>query len=158
MPTSQKFEVCGRSFPAKDTVDSSAITIKTTFINRLKVNKYWGSWLILCEFLNFLNVLLQIRFADLFLAGQFLGLGPKVVHEDWSGMDVLDIVFPKVTKCTFRKFGPSGTVQVHDSLCIMALNVVNEKIYTFLWFWFMFLLAASALALLWRLLTLFLHR
>merc|ERR1719471_1858696 len=33
----------------------------------------------------------------------------------------MNIVFPKVTKCTFHKYGPSGTITRHDGLCILAL-------------------------------------
>jgi hypothetical protein len=29
-------------------------------------------------------------------------------------MDTLDIVFPKVTKCHFHKYGASGSIQKHD--------------------------------------------
>ena len=50
---------------------------------------------------------------------------------------------PKMTKCTFRKFGPSGTVEAIDALCVMPLNNANEKIYVFLWFWFALLAALS---------------
>jgi innexin len=45
-------------------------------------------------------------------------------------------VFPRVTKCIFHKYGASGTIQKHDSLCILPLNIVNEKTYIFIWFWF----------------------
>lgn len=65
-----------------------------------------------------------------------------------------DVVFPKLTKCMFRKYGPSGTIQIHDALCVMALNVVSEKIFVALWFWFVLLALVSGLALLWRLLLL----
>lgn len=65
-----------------------------------------------------------------------------------------DVVFPKLTKCLFRKYGPSGTIQIHDALCVMALNVVNEKIFMVLWYWFALLALVSGLALLWRLLIL----
>ena len=44
-------------------------------------------------------------------------------------------IFPRMTKCTFHKFGASGEVEKHDALCILPLNIVNEKIYIFLWFW-----------------------
>ena len=60
----------------------------------------------------------------------------------------------QVTKCFFQKYGASGTIQVHDTLCVMALNVINEKIYTFLWFWFVIMAVANVAGLLWRLLTL----
>ena len=63
----------------------------------------------------------------------------------------MNVVFPKVTKCTFHKYGPSGTITKHDGLCILALNIINEKIYVFLWFWFVSVAMISALALLYRL-------
>ena len=58
--------------------------------------------------------------------------------------DPMDAVFPKVTKCTFHMYGPSGTIQRHDALCILALNIISEKIFVFLWFWFVLLAMISA--------------
>ena len=29
--------------------------------------------------------------------------------------------------------------QKHDALCMLPINVVNEKIYVFLWFWLLLL-------------------
>ena len=48
-------------------------------------------------------------------------------------------IFPRVTKCKFWKYGPSGTVQKHDALCVLSLNIINEKIYVMLWFWLVIL-------------------
>ena len=41
---------------------------------------------------------------------------------------VMIIIIDQVTKCTFHKYGPSGTVTRHDGLCILALNIINEKV------------------------------
>ena len=68
--------------------------------------------------------------------------------------DPMNMVFPKVTKCTFHKYGPSGTITRHDGLCILALNIINEKIFVFLWFWFVVLAVISAAAVLYRVATL----
>jgi len=54
-------------------------------------------------------------------------------------------VFPRVTKCTFYNYGSSGTIQKHDALCVLGLNIINEKIYITLWFWFVILAILSAL-------------
>merc|ERR1711915_489144 len=51
--------------------------------------------------------------------------------------------------------GPSGTVQKMDGLCILPLNIINEKIYVFLWFWFIFLAIVSAIHFVYRLVVIF---
>ncbi|RZC32479.1 innexin inx7 [Asbolus verrucosus] len=133
-------------------------TVRKAFIDRIVFNKSWSRWLVFCEILNVVNVVLQIYITDVFLSKQFFPLGTTVINE---GLDdtvtVLDEVFPKVTKCTFHKYGPSGTIQLHDAMCVMALNIINEKIYVFIWFWFVFLFALSCLAVVWRFFTIILH-
>nr|CAD7404921.1 unnamed protein product [Timema poppensis] len=140
--------------PSKVTRDANILLVRKAFLQRLHINRPWASWLILCELLNAVNVIFQIVMMDCFLGGAFLTLAP-----DWlnSEVNMLDIVFPKVTKCIFHKYGPSGTIQNHDAMCVMALNVVNEKIYVFLWFWMWFLAAATTSGLLWRLVTIVSH-
>jgi hypothetical protein len=59
-------------------------------------------------------------------------------------------VFPRVTKCSFFKYGPSGTVQTHDAICVLPVNIMNEKIYVFLWFWFLLLTVVTLCGLLYH--------
>lgn len=105
----------------------------------------------LCEALNFINVVVNITMTDKFLGGAFSSYGTDVIN--FSNMnqenrtDPMVAVFPRVTKCTFHKYGASGSIQKHDALCILALNILNEKIYIFLWFWFIILAVLSGLAL-----------
>ena len=49
----------------------------------------------------------------------------------------------QVSKCDFHRYGPSGTIEYYDVLCILPINVINEKIYIILWFWLIFLAAVS---------------
>merc|ERR1712037_469992 len=44
-------------------------------------------------------------------------------HEDRP--DPMAAVFPKVTKCTFHKYGPSGTVEKKDGLCVLPVNTIH---------------------------------
>lgn len=55
------------------------------------------------------------------------------------------IIFPSQAKCDYFNFGSSGTIQYVDSLCMLPQNVVNEKIFVFLYFWLMALLVFSIL-------------
>ncbi|PSN42550.1 Innexin inx3 [Blattella germanica] len=133
-------------------------TLARYFVARLHTFRIWAAGFYVCELLNLLNVVGNIYLTDALLGGNFFQYG---IHMSLYGLKVLDspstdAIFPKVTKCLFQKYGPSGTIQTHDALCVMALNIVNEKIFTALWFWFCLLALISALAVLWRLLVLFL--
>jgi hypothetical protein len=57
-------------------------------------------------------------------------------------------VFPRITKCTFHKYGPSGTIEKHDAMCVLPLNIINEKIYVMLWFWLFILAVVTTLHML----------
>ncbi|XP_069952981.1 innexin inx2 isoform X1 [Cherax quadricarinatus] len=109
-----------------------------------------------CEVLNFVNVIGQFYLTDRFLDLGFAKYGPRVLNysqDSSSGHDPMDEIFPKVTKCTFHKFGPSGTIMRHDALCVLPLNILNQKIFVFLWFWFVLVAVISAFGLLYRLAT-----
>lgn len=94
-----------------------------------------------CETLNLANVLGQIALLDRFLDGEF----------SWSPLFRSgNTVFPKLAKCSFNNYGPSGSVQLVDGLCVLPLNAVNEKIFGFLWCWFLFLASVSAVTLVGR--------
>lgn len=124
------------------------------FISNLHSQNFYAYRFFLCELLNLVNVIGQIFFIDFFLDGEFTTYGSEVLRftemEPEQRMDPMSRVFPKVTKCTFHKYGASGTVQKFDGLCVLPLNIVNEKIYVFLWFWFIILAALSGLSLFYR--------
>jgi len=95
---------------------------------------------------------------DFFLGGEFTTYGTDVLSmtelQQEERDDPMSRVFPKVTKCTFHKFGPSGTVERFDGLCVLPLNIINEKIYVFLWFWFILVSVVSGFQVIYRLVTL----
>lgn len=67
-------------------------------------------------------------------------------------VDPMTYIFPRITKCTYYDFGSSGDVQKHDALCLLPLNIINEKIYIALWFWFLILALLTLLVIIYRLL------
>ena len=91
---------------------------------------------------------------DRFFDGAFLTFGLEVIafaeQDQEDRLDPLIYVFPRMTKCTFHKFGTSGEGEKHDALCLLPLNIVNEKIYIFLWFWFILLSILSFLVIVYR--------
>lgn len=109
---------------------------------------------LLCELMNLVNVIGQIYFVDYFLGGEFTTYGVDVVHfatgNQENRTDPMVRIFPRLTKCIFHRFGPSGDVQKYDSLCLLPLNIVNEKIYILLWFWFIILAVCSVISILYK--------
>jgi len=102
-----------------------------------------------CDLLNLVNIFGQMYFVNMFLGGVFMTYGTDVLNfmnqEDEDRSDPMMEVFPRVTKCTFHKYGSSGTIMKLDALCVLGLNIINEKIYITLWFWFVFLALATSL-------------
>lgn len=144
-------QVSGYNIYSAKTMTDIVVRVHKQFqtVSRFRLNRYWGVMLVFCEFLNLLNVIMQLRAIDKFLGGSFLNLGRRIISGDPYD-NPFEQVFPKVTKCDFHKYGPTGTIQVHDAMCVMALNIINEKIYAILWFWFIFLVPITLAVLLWR--------
>ncbi|GFT02715.1 innexin inx2 [Trichonephila clavipes] len=118
-------------------------------------DSYCGYYL-MAEVMNAVNVIGQMYLMDTFLGGAFSSYGTQVwkfSDWDWSlRYDPMIRVFPRLTKCTFHRYGSSGDVQRHDAMCILPINIINEKIYVFLWFWFVGLSVVSCIAVAYRIL------
>jgi len=128
--------------------------IKKYFKETTKKHGSYAIHFFLCEILCLVNVIGQMYFTNAFLGNTFMNYGWDVLEmtagDPEGRSDPMNMVFPKVTKCTFHKYGPSGSITKHDGLCILALNIINEKIYVFLWFWFVAVAIISGLAVIYR--------
>merc|ERR1719154_392828 len=115
--------------------------------------------MLICELLTLANVIGNIYFIDTFLGGEFSSYGLQVasfVEDDpQNRIDPMSRVFPRMTKCLYQKYGPSGSIQTHDALCMLPINVINEKIYVFIWFWLIFLAVITTLSIIYHLLLIF---
>jgi len=132
--------------------NNKARVLAQYLVDNLNTHNIWAIKIFITEIIYFLNVILNLYFIDVFLDGEFRKYGLEVVSmmEDnpEDRCDPMARIFPKVTKCTFNKFGPTGTLMRRDALCVLPVNIINEKIYVFLWFWLLILMAVTALALL----------
>jgi len=118
------------------------------------VYKYWG-----CELLCFIVIVANMFIVNSFLGGEFLTYGTDVIEysqmDQNERVDPMIYVFPRMTKCTFRKFGASGTIEKHDAFCLLPLNILNEKIFILQWFWFIILATIFGLLLIYRVILFF---
>ncbi|CAG2159069.1 unnamed protein product [Oppiella nova] len=116
---------------------------------------WYAARYLFCEVLALGNVLAQMYMLDKFFDGEFLTYGIQVIQfsqlDQEERIDPMIRIFPRVTKCRFYKYGPSANIETIDALCLLPLNIINEKIYIFLWFWFLLLAALTAIVIMFRL-------
>jgi hypothetical protein len=128
-------------------------------VRTLRTHNLYVFKFVFCEVLNLVNIIGQMYLMNSFLGGEFITYGAEVVSLTTQNMetrvDPMAKVFPKMAKCTFHTYGRSGTIQNHDGLCILPINIVNEKIYILLWFWFMAILVWTSISLCYRAVTVF---
>ncbi|KAL3274540.1 hypothetical protein HHI36_015922 [Cryptolaemus montrouzieri] len=101
-----------------------------------------------CEVMNLVNVIFQIRLMDWFLGGQFSLYGVTIATI--QNLSPMDKVFPKVAKCMYYRYGPTSTIENRDALCVLPLNILNEKFFLILWIWLHLLAALTIIFMLYR--------
>ncbi|XP_068235264.1 innexin inx2-like [Palaemon carinicauda] len=128
--------------------------------NHMDRHTSWAGKFFFCELLNLAVVVSMLFFTDAFLGGEFLTYGSSIIEiaslDPENRTDPMSLVFPKMAKCTFKSFGASGTIQIKDVMCLIATNIINEKIYLFLWVWLVLLTAITAIWSVYRVLTIML--
>ena len=99
------------------------------------------------ELLNLLNVLLQLYVTNIcfdeVLTTYRLHLVTLLYEENRS--DALKSAFPKSARCTFEFFGPSGSVQRLEGLCLLPINICIEKMVVFILLWFLALVVITGI-------------
>lgn len=67
----------------------------------------------------------QAFLMDKFFDGEFLTFGLEVMRlteeDEDRRIDPMIRIFPRMTKCTFRKGGPSWGLETHDALCTLEI-------------------------------------
>ncbi|XP_013103477.1 innexin inx5 [Stomoxys calcitrans] len=151
-------ELCselGNAILSEETIASKKKMLLKYFSSDNKdIHFCYTSRYILCETLNAAISILNILFLDLFLNGfwQKYSLAMAALpHYDWDLWNTMTSqVFPKISKCHMFKFGPSGSANSLDILCMLPLNILNEKLFAFLYVWFLAMCILSVINLIYR--------
>jgi len=117
-----------------------------------KYNIYFAGF-VFCEFLNFFFVVAVIFLTHRFLHFRFLSYGFEVwqyyiLPEEEQRMpgvkNPMCSAFPRVVSCDYWRFGAGGRQENINAICILNLNIINDKVFLLLWWWF-YLLALLGL-------------
>ena len=74
--------------------------------------------------------------------------------EEIVQLDLVNLMceaFPRVASCTFWKYGTGGKPVGHNAICILALNMVIDKIYLVLWYWYLIVAILGTIRIICRL-------
>jgi len=150
----------GKGTTVRDIVDQDDkrdILVKFFLQNiKNKYNVYFYGF-ILCEFLNVLVATSVLFLTNKFLNHRFLLYGLKVSsyyrlpeEEQRLQKNPMCEVFPRIASCNYWRWGSGGRQQNINSICVLALNMINDKVFLIFWWWLYLLLAAGISRLIFR--------
>lgn len=121
------------------------------FTKHLK-NRYncYALTFFICETLNLVVLMVLFYLTDEFLQNQFALYGPTVFtfyylipaeEKDlsWASNPMCE-AFPRVAACDFVRYGTGGLRENQNAICVLSLNMINDKLFLVIWFWYAFLL------------------
>ncbi|XP_071747044.1 innexin inx2 isoform X3 [Lepeophtheirus salmonis] len=154
-----KFLAKGTRGKIIDEADIKRDALIKTFQDHLH-NKYnsYAFWFLFCEGLNFVVVISEWFITNRFIKYHFFSYGPSVLYyynlppEERLQNDINPMceAFPRIASCKYARFGSGGGPESLNAICILGLNMINDKIFLVLWFWYFFLTLFGCLRLIYR--------
>lgn len=134
---------------SKDAIEKNVEVLLDYFSMHLHSHNSYAYKYFICELLNCINVVGQIYFINIFFGGglKFYKMYVKFLNQRANEHvpNPLQWMFPTITKCTFTRYGTSGSLENWDGICVLTQNSANEKIFIFLLLWFHVLAIISLL-------------
>ena len=126
-----------------------------------KYNRY-AAFFYLCETSNLFIVISQIFVINKFLHYQFFDYGLRVYmwysmppeERLMSNLNPMCEVFPRLAACDYVRYGPGGGQEKKNALCVLGLNMINDKIFLVVWYWYLILVLIGSCRLIFRIATL----
>ena len=125
-------------------------------------NQMYFFYFVSMEFLNIVMLFLNFWATDKFLNGNFKYYGWKAIkyymltpEEQKIAVNPLCEAFPTEVSCDVPNVGAAGGTQNANGLCILSQNIINEKMYLFIWFYMVLLIFISVPYFMFRICTCF---
>uniref|UniRef100_A0A914CLW9 Innexin n=1 Tax=Acrobeloides nanus TaxID=290746 RepID=A0A914CLW9_9BILA len=90
------------------------------------------------KLLYLINVIGQLIILNRFLGGEYFSWGIQTMQDVIKGNEWKESeIFPRVILCDFQ-VRRLGNIQRYTVQCVIMMNLINEKLYFFLYFWLIF--------------------
>jgi len=131
-----------------------------TFFNKNIQNKFnvYFYGFIFCEILNVGTATAVLFLTNKFLNHRFLLYGLKVwryytlpEEEHRFELNPMCDTFPRIASCDYWRWGPGGRQENVSAICVLALNMINDKVFLIFWWWLVFIIVAGTSRLVFRL-------
>jgi len=108
---------------------------------------------IFCEVAVLISAVFQMYMLDLVFDGQFFGLGSAFmnVNASWEHYRVIEEIFPLATSCAMAYTGPAGAPIKDSGMCVMSINILNQKIFLAVWYMLLFMIICASIKVLFNL-------
>jgi len=125
-----------------------------------KYNIYFCGF-VFCELLNLVIVIIQFVITHRFLHYRFLTYGFQVwqyyllppEEQRMPGVkNPMCNAFPRIANCDYWRWGSGGRQESINAICILALNIINDKVFLVLWWWFLMLAVIGSVRIIYRIL------
>jgi len=123
-----------------------------------KFNRY-AFCFFFCELLNILILVTQVFVTNAFLNYRYMDYGyqvykyymlPPEERQKFDAINPMCEVFAKVASCNYVRYGRGGGQERKAAICILSLNIINDKVFVALWYWHAFLLVVGFLRIMSR--------
>lgn len=113
-----------------------------------------------CEVANNILSMFSVYMTHKFLLNQYLQYGLQIYRyysleaEERQVQGLLDPmceVFPKMAACRYHRYGMGGREDDRHAICILGLNMINDKVFVMIWIWHCFIIVAGSIRLFTRL-------
>uniref|UniRef100_A0A0N4ZZ03 Innexin n=1 Tax=Parastrongyloides trichosuri TaxID=131310 RepID=A0A0N4ZZ03_PARTI len=106
---------------------------------------------LITKLLYVINAVGQLFMLNHFLGGDYLSWGFETLYDVAHGYQIRENdIFPRVIMCDFS-VRVLGNIQRHSVQCVIMMNMINEKLYLFLYFWLVMMAVISSLSFLYYL-------
>ena len=60
----------------------------------------------------------------------------------------------RIASCDWYRFGTGGKQETINAICVLGLNMINDKVFLVVWYWYLVLLIIGSCRLIFRIATL----